>query len=400
MSTHPISVSSQPGSPLSGIKICVLSTIPIRTSRIVSGQCYALVRSGASVALISPNPEESAHGNFRLRSFKCLRGALGKLISTPMIIVPALEERADIYHVHTFQLVPVAILLKLLFRRCVVYDMFEDFPSMVLTKEWLPDWCRRGVSRLVYAVEALACKNLDAVITADPAVLRQYLRRGLKKRSARRMVFYNFPTVDRFSHINGETATGCKRYDIVYSGGMSERTGVFVLLDAVEQIVQRGLRPKILMFGYTDRPDFKAEFLRRAAERKIDDCFELLGRMPHEQVPFLMSQARIGVVPLQPIPKFLKNIPTKVFEYWACALPIVASNLPPIRMFFREGLYGHLVDPTDPQQWANALFHLLDNPQKAQWMGKQARTAVRARFNAAPEQRKLLRLYSTLLQEH
>jgi glycosyltransferase involved in cell wall biosynthesis len=117
-------------------------------------------------------------------------------------------------------------------------------------------------------------------------------------------------------------------------------------------------------------------------------------------VPFLMSQARIGVVPLQPIPKFLKNIPTKVFEYWACALPIVASNLPPIRMFFREGLYGHLVDPTDPQQWANALFHLLDNPQKAQWMGKQARTAVRARFNAAPEQRKLLRLYSTLLQEH
>ena len=401
MATHSISGSAPGILPLSGMKVCVLSTIAIRTSRIVNRQCFALARSGASVTLISPNPEESVHPNFRLRSFKCLRGALGKLVSTPMIIAPALKERADIYHIHTFQLVPVAILLKLFFRKCVVYDMFEDFPSMVLTRHWWSDWIGRVVSRLVYAVEALACKTLDAVVTADPGVLRQYLRKGLRKHSARRMVFYNFPVIDLFSErIPDEITAGCKRYDIVYSGGMSQRTGVFVLLDAVEQIVQRGMRPKVLMFGYSDRPEFKAEFLKRAAEKRIDDCFELLGRIPHEQVAFLLSQARIGVAPLQPIPKFLKNIPTKLFEYWACGLPIVASNLPPIRMFFREGIYGHMVDPTDAQQFANAMFHLLDNPQTAQWMGEQARTAVRTRLNAAPEQHRLFRLYSTLLQEH
>ncbi len=401
MPAHSISNGSQQTSPLAGKKVCVLSTIAIRTSRIVNRQCYALARSGASVTLISPNPEESIHGNFRLRSFKCLSSALGKLISTPMIIAPALEERADIYHIHTFQLVPVAILLKLLFRKCVVYDMFEDFPSMVLTRQWWSDWIGKGLSKLVYAVEALACNSLDAVITADPGVLRQYLRGGFRKRSARRMVFYNFPVIDLFSQKTPDEITAsAKDYDIVYSGGMSERTGVFVLLDAVEQIVQRGLRPKVLMFGYSDRPEFRAEFLRKAAEKKIADCFELLARVPHEQVALLLSQARVGVAPLQPIPKFLKNIPTKLFEYWACGLPIVASNLPPIRMFFREGIYGHLVDPTDAQQFANAILNLLSNPQKALWMGEQAREAVRTRFNAAPEQHRLFRLYSTLLQEH
>src|SRR5271165_434364 len=401
MTTPTIPANSLRPLPLLGTKICVLSTIEIRTSRIVNRQCHALARSGATVTLISPNPVESVHGNFRLRSFRSLRGALGKIVSSPLILAPALGEKADIYHIHTFQLIPVAIVLKLFFRKRVVYDMFEDFPSMVLTRKWRPAWTRTVVSSLVHAVEAVACRRLDAIVTADPAVLRQYLKRGLGRRTARRMVFYNFPVIDLFSEIAPEdVAARCKCYDIVYSGGMSQRTGSFIILDAVEQIVQKGIHPKVLMFGYFDRPDFKAEFLNRAAEKKIDDCFEILARIPHERVPSLLSQARIGIVPLQAIPKFLRNIPTKVFEYWACGLPIVASDLPPIRMFFRQGIYGHLVDPADAQQFADAIYQLLANPEKAQWMGEQARAAVRTRLNAAPEQHRLLRLYSTLLQDH
>jgi len=401
MNAVPNPASAAPSRPLAGLKVCVLSTIAIRTSRIVNRQCHALARRGAAVTLISPNREESVHGTFRLKSFPCLRGAIGKLVSTPMIVRPALQEHADIYHVHTFQLVPVAVLLKLLFHKRVVYDMFEDFPSMVLTRKWKPQWVKKAVSKIVYGVEAVACRRLDAVITADPAVLRQYLRVGSGKHAARRMVFYNFPVIDLFSErIPAEITAGCKSYDMVYSGGMSERTGVFVLLDAVEQLTRRGLRPKVLMFGYSDGPQFKTEFLRRAAEKGIEDCFELLGRIPHEQVPFLLSQARVGVVPLQPIPKFLKNIPTKVFEYWACGLPIVASNLPPIRMFFKDGIYGYMVNPADAGAFADALYRLLTDPEKAQRMGELARHAVQTRLNAAPEQQRLFRLYSTLLQEH
>jgi|SRR5271157_33188 len=392
-------VKDHAASPLEGVRVCVLSTIPISTSRIVNRQCHALVGFGCTVTLISPNPNESSDGRFTRRHFACLTGALGKLLSSPMVLRPALKEHADVYHVHTFQLLPVAVLLKVLFRKRVAYDMFEDFPSMVLTREWRPHWLRKLISKLVYEVENAACRIVDAVITADPGVLRQYVRAGRRKGKTRRMVFYNFPALEvffeKFTQGNWDRP---KRYDLVYSGGMSERTGVFVLLDAIEKLAQRSIRPKVLMFGYTDTPGFKSEFLDRAEKKGIQDCFELLGRVPHEGVPLLLRQARVGVVPLQPIPKFLKNIPTKVFEYWACGLPIVASNLPPIRLFFREGVYGHLVDSASSQQFADAISRLLQDPENAERMGAQARNAVLHRFNTRPEQLKLCRLYKQLIE--
>lgn len=386
--------------PLDGIKVCVLSTIPISTSRIINRQCRAMAQAGALVTLISGNSKESAEGRFTMRHFHCRNGAIGRLLSSPAILRPALAEHADIYHVHTFQLVPVALILKLLCRKCVVYDMFEDFPSMVLTRPWRPRWLRRLVSGAVYALENVACRSLDAVITADPAVLKQYIGRRKHHRKTKRIVFYNFPSLDVFFRgLSIWNSDAPKLYDIVYSGGMSDRTGLFVLLDAVEKLTREGSRPKVLMFGYADTPAFKGEFLEKARQKGIENCFELLGRVPHEQVPLLLMQARIGVVPLQPIPKFLKNIPTKVFEYWACGLPIVASDLPPIRLFFRDGVYGYMVDPESSEQFAQAISRLLDNPVTAERMGHQARHAVLTRFNVLPEQRKLVRLYRELWQE-
>lgn len=383
-----------PSTPLSGMKVCVLSTIPISTSRIVNRQCRAMAQAGATVTLISPNPSESVDGRFTMRHFACRNDALGKLLSSPAVLRPALAEDADIYHVHTFQLVPIAVVLKTVFGKRVVYDMFEDFPSMVLTRQWRPNWLRQLVSRAVHLTEQVACRSLDAVITADPSVLRQYLPAKRPTLRKKRMVFYNFPSLDVFfRHASSGKAVSTKRYDIVYSGGMSERTGVFVLLDAVAKLAKQGIRPRVLMFGYSDTPEFRNQFLAHAAEKGIADCFEMLGRLPHEQVPVFLSQARVGVVPLQAIPKFLKNIPTKVFEYWACGLPIVASDLPPIRPFFRDGQYGYIVDPASSDQFADALKKLLENPVRAERMGEQARQAVLTRFNVLPEQRKLIRLY-------
>ena len=75
----------------------------------------------------------------------------------------------------------------------------------------------------------------------------------------------------------------------------------------------------------------------------------------------------------------------------------MASDLPPIRPFFREGQYGHLVRPDSSDEFAEALARLLENPVTAQRMGEQARSAVLTRMNVLPEQRKLVRLYRQIM---
>ena len=381
------------------LKVCFLSTIRIPTSRLVTRQCAAVAKSGASVTLIAPLRLQAECSDIKLRYFPCAKGAIGRLISSPLALAAALRERADVYHVHSLPLIFCAIILKLLFQKRVVYDIYEDFPSMMLMKRSLPYQVKNMLSRGIFLAESVACRMLDAIVSADPAVLRMYAtNRNRTDEGAARRVFYNFPAQWFLAAGESERLRVPKQYDIVYSGGMSERTGMIVLLEAVMLMVRRGLNPKVLMFGYADEPAFLASFKTMADDRGVAGCFEILGRARPFDMPPMLCRARVGVVPFQPIPKFLKNIPTKMFEYWACGLPVVASDLPTTRLFLRNGEFGYLVKPNDPAGFADALERLLLDPPSLERMGANARNAVKRRLNAASEEARLLRLYATIVK--
>jgi glycosyltransferase involved in cell wall biosynthesis len=110
-----------------------------------------------------------------------------------------------------------------------------------------------------------------------------------------------------------------------------------------------------------------------------------------------LGQARIAVSPLLDNPKFLNNIPVKVFESWACELPVVSSDLPPIRPFYERDQYHLLVKPGDPGALARAIADLLDRPDDILRIGKQCRQKVIERYNNAIEIRKLLFFYRRVL---
>ena len=58
---------------------------------------------------------------------------------------------------------------------------------------------------------------------------------------------------------------------------------------------------------------------------------------------------------------------------------------------------GIAVDPTKPEQIADAIEYLVRNPDIARQMGEAGRRAVRERFNWNNERAKLLNLYSNIL---
>ena len=51
------------------------------------------------------------------------------------------------------------------------------------------------------------------------------------------MVYYNFPTLSLFAA--GRAVPPATRVDLVYIGGMSDRTGIFVLLDALALLAKK-----------------------------------------------------------------------------------------------------------------------------------------------------------------
>jgi glycosyltransferase involved in cell wall biosynthesis len=80
----------------------------------------------------------------------------------------------------------------------------------------------------------------------------------------------------------------------------------------------------------------------------------------------------------------------------AAGLPIIASNFPLWREIIEEIGCGLLVNPLKPQEIAQAIQYLLENPEVAETMGKRGQEAVRNQYNWERESQNLLNLYQQM----
>src|SRR5262249_427027 len=130
--------------------------------------------------------------------------------------------------------------------------------------------------------------------------------------------------------------------------------------------------------------------------RGLESHVKFYGRLSYSQVPAWIRSGRIGLVTLQPIAKFMKNIPSKMFEYWACGLPVIASDLPSIRQFLVNGKNGLLFSPSSPPDLARAITFLLDHPAEARAMGDFGLGIVRNKWNGDRQVDDLIEFYERI----
>lgn len=357
-------------------------------SRTFHRMCLPLVAKGFTVTYLSP---ASLTPDVEHIEFVQLPGRrkFAMLASGKLDLLRTLGNHpADVYHFQDPQLLGLGLILKLCFGKRVIYDAYEDFPSMAAGKASVPSLLRPIFAKLVGLAESMAARSFDAIFTADPFTLRRLARIG----RSRKLVFYNFPNLDFFPAPEEKP----KAFDVVYRGGLSERAGTFVLLDAVQRLALAGRPVRLLLAGYCDNPTAEHHLRTQINAMGLASNVEICGRIPHEEMASLLAKARIGVSPLQDTPKFRLNIPVKLFEYWACGLPVVASDLPPSRTFVRNSGAGLLFPPGNVAALARNITTLLNNPETALQMGRRGRALVEQRFNNAVEIRKLLLLLNTI----
>jgi glycosyltransferase involved in cell wall biosynthesis len=352
--------------------------------------CYGLAERGLPAVLVAPETSaadlvvQGSAWNGRLA-----RTSRARRIS--LALRAALAEHADVYHIHEQELIPVALALKILRpSAAVVFDAREDYPALMRLKYWVPKALRPLLALTAHAANLIASLCLDGIVAADPDVENDFRLLGAK----RTCVYYNFPTLSLFTP--GRAVPPVDRVDLVYIGGMSERTGIFVLLEALALLAQEGIRPTVRLAGYTDGVEGQKTIRNGIDLRGLTAQVELRGTLPYEEVPAWIRSGRIGLVPLLPLPKFMKNITTKTFEYWACGLPVIASDLPPIRPFFMDGYNGVLFEPGSACDLARAIRLLLAAPSQGAAMGHNGQRQVYESWNNSGQTAELLSFYEQL----
>src|SRR5271163_1478961 len=350
-------------------------------SRSFHRECIPLANAGVQIRYVSPAAFQGRNHGIHFVQVPKRTSRLRRVLASSLLVKSLVAQRADIYHFQDTELLPAAFALKAIFRKRIIYDAYEDFPSMAGGSGSIPRLLRPIAAKVVAVIEHVAARYFDGVMTADPITMRRIARGA----SSQKLVFYNFPNLDFFPPPSPAVP---KLFDIVYRGGIADRAGTNVLLEAIDRLSMRGRKTRLLLLGYFDSLGAETELRERIFRMGLEPNVELRGRLDHERMAETLSLARMGVSPLQDIPKFRINIPVKIFEYWACGLPVVASDLPPIRPFFRNLRAGLLFEPGNAGALSLCISWVLDHPAAAERMAKRGRAAIADRLNNERESRK------------
>lgn len=337
------------------------------------------------VVLVAPHERDEEVDGVLIRAVKQPGGRLQRIVRTTAEVVRiALEEDADLYHVHDPELLPWVLSLR---RRGtqVIYDMHENLPFAVRTKPWVPRVIRRVLAAALRGVERPFLRKMPVVL-AERSYESDYA--FVKTRTT----VLNLPRAEDLLPLH---AVKRSTYTIGYMGAVSPNRGALVTLRALEILHGAGLPVAWDCIGPITE-ECRARFVS-TDESATGPAIHIRGRMPYSDGLELLASCHAGVAVLQPLPNYCDSYPTKLFEYMGLGLPVIASNFPLYREVIEGEDCGICVDPTNAEEVASAFRHLIENPAEAEEMGNRGREAVRTRYNWRAEGRKLTAFYGQLL---
>ncbi|GAH16762.1 unnamed protein product, partial [marine sediment metagenome] len=126
----------------------LISVHPAFDVRIFHKEAKTLVKVGYNVVLIAQHTKEEIVDGVRIVPLPKPRNRFDRMTRVVWkLSILALRERADVYHFHDPELIPVGLILKL-FGRKVIYDVHEDVPEQILNKDWVGNSIARKIVSL------------------------------------------------------------------------------------------------------------------------------------------------------------------------------------------------------------------------------------------------------------
>jgi glycosyltransferase involved in cell wall biosynthesis len=188
--------------------------------------------------------------------------------------------------------------------------------------------------------------------------------------------FYNpchYPTKDF------RAKNGFKEDDILffYGGILGHAQGLQTILRAAE-MVQENCRVQIILQGAGPEQD---ELIRLKAELHLTNV-HFLPLVPKGEMPFILKEVDVALVPLKKLELFLGAIPSKIFEALSMEKPLLLGVGGEAKMHFIDradaGLY---FEPEDVTDLAKRMLQMACEPELIKQKGQNGRNYVVEHFN-------------------
>ncbi|MFP3913723.1 MAG: glycosyltransferase [Actinomycetota bacterium] len=294
----------------------------------------------------------------------------GRLLRTLSLTRLILSRRWDLVALHDPELLPGGIVRACL-GRPTLFDLHENLPAQMRSRDKIPSLLRPFLAM----VSALALRLAERVMTIT---LAESGYRSLFRSSHPVIANYLPDTLP-------SPQPAAQPPFLAYLGDVTVHRGAYLALEAAA-----GAGIGLVMVGRVSPPSLQSSLQRRAGELGVD--LELTGPLPHQQALARVATARAGLSPLLDIGNYRHSLPTKVPEYLAVGLPVLAADLPGTRRPL-DGLEGvTFVEAGDALRWREAGKDLGDAAGRRKRVVGQI-PLVRDRFSWPAEE--VLSVYRT-----
>jgi glycosyltransferase involved in cell wall biosynthesis len=202
------------------------------------------------------------------------------------------------------------------------------------------------------------------------------------QRSGPTVCVWNCPRLDEIQNVN---SSGNHGLIIYYHGNVSSDLLPGNLIVAASRF-KGVIRVQAAGYEAPGSQGYLQRLTTLATNHGMNKGLEYLGAMPRKQLLCCASKAHVG---LSLTPKHSNNYnlrhlvgaSNKLFDYMACGLPVLVSDLPEWVSAFVEPGYGRACDPDDPDSIETELRWFLDHPQERREMGRKCQNKIREAWN-------------------
>jgi glycosyltransferase involved in cell wall biosynthesis len=184
-----------------------------------------------------------------------------------------------------------------------------------------------------------------------------------------------------------------------YLGMLNAERHIEMLVEMLGELRSMQFPARLLLIGDAQAPSDREALLQRARQLGVAEHLEITGFLPRIEALQRMREVQIALSPYYPTPMLMSTSPTKLIEYLALGVPVVASEHPEQRAILHDCRAG-VTAPWHARHFARAVRWLARLPAAALIeMGRRGRAWVEQHRTYAHIAADLERKYLELLTE-
>jgi glycosyltransferase involved in cell wall biosynthesis len=250
----------------------------------------------------------------------------------------------------------------------IVLDIHDTMPELYQDKFG----GRRGAigARLLMLEERTSAGCADTVLAVHALHRARLIRAGVPERKITTVMNAADPAIFSAAAAARKRADG--KFVLACHGTVTHRLGLDIAIEAVALVRAQVPGLRLMVIGGGDH----LEAARRlVASRRLEGCVSFIDQVPIHELPSLLTEADVGLVPNRASNATHLMLPVKLLDYTALGIPTIAARLRTIEHYFGQRAVRFFA-PGDRDDLGAAIVELYREPARRGELARNARRAV------------------------